>query len=73
MSEFKQYRKSQIAEMREYVVGEDLVGVSISTEDRVNGSPKAGDFIARNPKNHADEWLVSAEFVVNNYVPVEED
>lgn len=70
MSEFKPYRKSQIAEMREYIEGEDLRGVSISSEDRAKGSPAPGDFIARNPRNHADEWLVSGQFVADNYEPV---
>lgn len=68
MSEFKQYRKSQIAEMRTWEFGDDIRDVSISTEDRLNGSPKSGDMIARNPKNHSDEWLVSAEFFGANYV-----
>lgn len=70
MSDFKQYRKNQIAEMRTFEPGDDLRGVSISDEDRLNGSPKEGDMIARNPKNHADEWLVSGEFFAANYVPV---
>lgn len=71
MSEFKQYRKKQIAEMRPLVPGEMLApSVSISDADRQDGSPKAGDMIARNPDNHADEWLVAAEFFQKNYEPV---
>lgn len=72
MSEFKKFRKSQIAEMRTWEIGDDVGAVSISTEDRLNGSPKAGDMIARNPKNHSDEWLVSGEFFAGNYVAVTE-
>ena len=67
MSEFKKYRKSALAEMRPHVPGENLDGVSISEEDAEGGSPKAGDMIARNPTNHADLWLVSAEFFAANY------
>ena len=57
---FKQYRRTQIAEMRPYHPGESVDGISISGADRDAGSPKPGDMIARNPKNHADRWLVTA-------------
>lgn len=76
MSEFKQYRRKQIAELRPYVLGEDIfdggcILVSVSDEDRKAGSPKLGDMIARNPKNHADQWLVSAQYFADNFEPVE--
>jgi hypothetical protein len=45
----------------------ETVDVSISQADRKNGSPKIGDMIARNPKNHKDQWLVSREFFESNY------
>ena len=67
MSTFKQYRRKQIAELREYEPGEKLQGVSISEEDFRAGSPKRGDMIARNPKNHADQWLVSAAYFTDNF------
>ena len=68
MSDFRLYRKKQLAEMRPYIVGEALSdSVSISKEDRENGSPKDGDMIARNSKNHSDQWLVSKEFFEDNY------
>ena len=68
MSDFRLYRKKQLAEMRPYIVGEALSdSVSISKEDRENGSPKDGDMIARNSKNHLDQWLVSKEFFEDNY------
>jgi hypothetical protein len=51
MREFRQYRRKQIAELRPYKAGEDMSGVSISAPDKEAGSPKAGDMIARNPKN----------------------
>jgi len=70
---FKRYRRSAVAELRPYVPGETLDGVSISAEDALNGSPKVGDMIARNPKNHADQWLVAAQYFADNFVtePVE--
>lgn len=70
MSEFKQYRRKQIAELRPFEDYLDLTGVSISEEDRKAGSPKAGDMIARNPKNHADQWLVAAQYFADNFEPV---
>lgn len=70
MDEFKQYRRSQIAELRPYHEGETLEGVSISQTDRDAGSPKVGDMIARNPKIHADQWLVAARYFADNFEPV---
>ncbi len=68
--EFAQFRRKQIAELRPYVPGELLDGkVSISAEDLKNGSPKAGDMIARNPKNHDDKWLVAAQYFADNFEP----
>ena len=67
MSEFKEYRRSQVAELRPYVLGEVLAGVSISAPDKEAGSPKAGDMIARNPKNHDDQWLVAAQYFADNF------
>jgi hypothetical protein len=72
MSEFKQYRRIQIAEMRPYVADESMQGISISVPDDRAGSPKQGDMIARNPKNHADQWLVAAQYFADNFEPMEE-
>jgi hypothetical protein len=70
MSTFTQYRRKQIAELRPYVPGEDVFHVSISAEDEKVGSPKLGDMIARNPKNHADQWLVAAKYFADNFEPL---
>jgi len=70
MSEFKQYRRSQIAELRPWMPEDDLSNVAISVPDRNNGSPKQGDMIARNPKNHEDQWLVSAQYFADNFEPL---
>ena len=69
MSEFRQYRRKQIAELREWEPGEDMSGISVSPEDKNNHSPKAGDMIARNPKNHKDQWLVGATYFADNFEP----
>ncbi len=65
--EFQQYRRSQIAELRPYVSGEDMRTVSVSDVDAAKGSPKTGDMIARNPKNHEDRWLVAAQYFADNF------
>lgn len=67
---FKKYRRKQIAEMADWEPGYDMTGVSISEPDKAAGSPKAGDKIARNPKNHDDKWLVAAAYFVDNFGPV---
>jgi hypothetical protein len=71
MSDFKQYRRKQIAELRAYEPGETLSErISISAADRENGSPKEGDMIARNPVNHDDQWLVAKDYFEMNFEPV---
>jgi len=71
MTQFKKYRRSQIAELRQFTVGEVLDDrVSVSKADRESGSPKTGDMIARNPKNHDDQWLVAAQYFADNFEEV---
>lgn len=68
---FKQYRRKQIAELRPYQEGEQLAErVSVSQTDRDAGSPKKGDMIARNPKNHDDQWLVAKQYFEDNFEPI---
>ena len=66
---WKQYKRKGLSEMRPYVEGEDVSGVSISEQDKASGSPKAGDMIARNPDNHSDQWLVAADYFNKNLEP----
>jgi Holliday junction resolvase RusA-like endonuclease len=76
VTEFKQYRRKQIAELREWQPGDNLdtpVKVSISAADAANGSPKQGDMIARNPVNHEDQWLVAAAYFADNFEPADAD
>jgi hypothetical protein len=44
--------------------------VSISDVDKTNGSPKIGDMVARNPKNHLDQWLVAEQYFKDNFEPL---
>ena len=71
MPEFKQYRRAQIVEMISWNDGFDMTHISVSAPDREAGSPKTGDMIARNPKNHADKWLVAAQYFADNFEPKE--
>ena len=71
ISEFKQFRRKQIAELRPFQLGEKLSNiVSVSKADKEAGSPKVGDMIARNPKNHDDQWLVAKQYFEDNFEPV---
>ena len=60
---WKKYRKTAVQEMRPYVPGEDLTGISVSATD----TPEAGGMIARNPKNPNDQWYVAKKFFEDNY------
>ena len=71
MSEYKQYRRTQIAEMADWHPGFDMTGVSMTGVDAANGSPKRGDKIARNPANHDDKWLVAAAYFAENFEPLQ--
>lgn len=59
--------------MRPYEPGENTHGISISIPDAEAGSPKVGDMIARNPKNHDDKWLVAAQYFWDNFEPLAAD
>ena len=62
------YVRTNIAEARPYQEGETLpTYVSISEADRLNGSPRVGDMIARNPLNHADQWLIAEKYFAENF------
>lgn len=63
---WKRYRKTATQEMRPYMPGEDLSGVSVSAED----TPGPGGMIARNSDNHADQWYVAKDFFAKNYEAV---
>lgn len=71
MSEWNQYRRKGLSEMRPVNSDETLYtlhqkGISVSLADIENGSPQPGDMIARNPKNHNDQWLVASQYFEDN-------
>ena len=63
MSDFKKYKRIEMAEMRPItridIANEIDRKISVSTADMLRGSPKIGDMIARNPDYHDDQWLVA--------------
>lgn len=67
---WKDYRKPGTQTMAEWFPGFPMKGVSISKEDKANGSPKIGDMIAVNNMNGDDRWLVAKDFFRDNYVLV---
>lgn len=67
MTMFVKYRRTAIAEMTPWLEGFDMSRVSVSASDSEAGSPKVGDMIARNPKNHEDQWLVAADYFADNF------
>jgi len=68
MSEYKQYQRKGLSEMRPYIQGEDLTGISVSEPDKNN--LHLGGMIARNPKNHDDKWFVAQKYFDDNLEPV---
>ena len=70
MSEFKKYRRSNIAEMRPYVKGEDLTNISVSkTDDPENDM----GMIAWNPKDHNDQWYVARKYFEDNFEEIDQE
>lgn len=72
---FNKYKRTGVSEARA-VTGNEVKfgcnsmesdGISVSEEDKLAGSPKIGDMIARNPQNHNDQWLISAKYFNNNF------
>jgi len=75
MDNFKQYQRKSMGEMRPYIPGEDLTGITVNPKEVQDyGCPKEGDMIARDPKDRDNQWLMSKEFFEENYfVPQGED
>ena len=61
---FRKYRRTNIAEMRPYVYGEDNKYISISGVDCPDNDM---GMIARNPKNHKDQWYVARKYFEDNF------
>jgi hypothetical protein len=62
MSDFKQYKRKGLSEMRPYVPGEDMSKISVSQTD----TPEEGGMVARNPQDHNDQWYVAKKYFEEN-------
>lgn len=58
---WQKYRKTILQEMRDYIPGEDLTGVSVAPGE----TPKEGGKIAKDQQG--SRWYVSPEFMSENY------
>jgi hypothetical protein len=67
------FKKKGVQAMEAWSPEYDMSGVSVSDADKANNSPKEGDFIATNPNNPDDKWLVAAKFIEENYEEVPAD
>jgi hypothetical protein len=66
MNDMKLYRKKTTQQMRPYIEGETLDGVSVSPED----TPEVGGMVAVNKDNPKDQWYVAKKFFEDNYEEV---
>lgn len=75
ISELREITNEDINEFKEknyitvHATKDNDIQISVSDVDRINGSPKIGDMIGRNPKNHLDQWLVAMEYFQENFEP----
>jgi hypothetical protein len=65
--EWRQYRRKGVSEMRPYLPGEDLTGISVSDVDQ---PPVLGGMIARNPQNAQDQWYIAPQYFHENFEAV---
>lgn len=76
MSDWNQYRRTNIAEMRAYVPGEDRdqTKISVSGPDLLLALSDEEEFnrgfVARNPQNHDDQWYVARAYFDANFEPL---
>lgn len=80
MSEFKQYRRKNIAELcplsdfnlktLSEVLAETTISVS-PVDQELDSQEFALGYVARNPLNHADVWYVSKKYYDENFEPMQ--
>lgn len=82
-NQFKSYIRNDITQIRKITEielrtklkpnGEFNHNIFISAQDIINGHPKPGDMIARNPKYPDKLWLMTKEDYNTNYIPCDND
>ena len=66
MSKWKEYKRKGLSEMRPFVKDESLDTISVALTDRPNEDM---GMVARNPKNHEDQWYVARKYFEENLEP----
>lgn len=62
---FRRYRRvGNVVEMRPYILGEDLTGISVSPEDDPQNDM---GMIARNSKDYNNKWYVARKYFDENF------
>jgi hypothetical protein len=64
---FKNYVKKAVQPMRPYVLGEDMIGISVSEPD-LQLPTLEGGMIAVSAKNPDDKWYVAKKFFEDEYI-----
>lgn len=62
---WKQYQHKGLLEMRPYIKGENLTDISVANAD--NPDTDMG-VVARNPKDHIDQWYVARKYFEDNLI-----
>ena len=80
MSEFKKYRRTNVAEMKVAEPSDftepNIISVAEVDRDEVSKllhTGEDGGMIARNPGNHNDQWYVAKKYFEENFEPMEEE
>jgi len=67
--EWKQYKRKGVSEMRPYIKGEDLSNISVAVMQKPEEDM---GMIARDPKDHTDQWYVTRKYFEENLEEVKE-
>lgn len=70
MGNMKLYTKRASVPMEPWTPEVDMTNVSVHPTNAEHGHPKAGDFVAHDPANIIDRWLVTAEYHAATYKEV---
>jgi hypothetical protein len=72
MADWSPFQRVERVYAKPYQPGQDMQEILVSAEDRQAGSPKAGDYIARDVQKLDRRWLISAASFAANWTPASE-
>ena len=64
---YKKFNNTTVFEITKWDEDFIMSGVLIGPADVENGSPKKGDVIARDPKDHSQKWLINKSDFKSNF------